>query len=192
MLIRLLYILDRLRHVRTRADDLARLLRQLITRSGKRPVTAAERDVAAELRRLRVEVSAAFGRCQSCTTCAVGHPPPHGHHDGGHCCGGGTENVYTLDEIATLRLAGTRPRQLVPPKGPHVGCIFRSPTGCSLPPEHRPNICVSHICRTLGRELAARGDLDEMEALCDRMHALFRRFMADRGRRLAEEALKDY
>lgn len=191
-MIRLLYILDRLRHVRSRADDLAWLRRQLVTRAGERPVTSAERDTADELRRMRLEVSAAFGRCEACATCAAGYPPPHGHFDGGYCCGGGTKNVFSSDEIASLRLAGSRPHHLAAPRSPHVGCIFRGPTGCSLPAKHRPNICVSHICLELSRGLAARGDLDEMEALCDQMHALFRRFMADRGRRLADEALELY
>jgi len=191
-MIRLLHILDRLRHPRSRADDLAALRRKLARRAGTHPVTVQEVSDAAELHRLRQQVSAAFGRCDCCATCAEGYPPPHGHHDGGYCCGGGTENVYSNDEIAALRLSGTRPWHLMPPRGEHAGCVFRGPTGCSLPAIHRPNICVSHICLPLSRELAARGDLDEVEALCDRMHDLFRRFMADRTSRLADEALEHY
>lgn len=191
-MIRLLYILDRVRHVRSRADDLAGLRRNIVARAGRRPVPAQEVSDAAELLRLRQTVSAALGRCDCCATCAEGYPPPHGHFQGGYCCGGGTENVYSHDEIAALRLSGTRPRHLTAPRGDHAGCIFRGELGCSLPPAHRPSICVSHLCPELSRELVARGDLDRIEALCEQMHTLFRRFMADRGRRLADEALEEY
>lgn len=191
-MIRLLYILDRLRHVRSRADDLARLRRKLTVRSGSWPVTAQEVSDATGLLRLRETVSAALGRCDCCATCARGYPPPHGHFEGGYCCGGGTDNVYSSDEIATLRLSGTRPHHLVAPRGDHAGCVFRGPHGCSLPPAHRPSICVSHLCQPLTRELAARGDLDQIEALCEQLHTLLRRFMADRTNRLADEALEEY
>ena len=188
----MLYMLDRLRHVRSRADALAELRRRLAVRSGRHPVTTQERADAEELRALRETVSNALGTCDCCATCADGHPPMHGRYPGGDGGGGGTENVYSSDEIAALRLSGTRPGDLVAPRGEHAGCVFRGATGCSLPPVHRPNICVSHLCRELSQFLARRGDLDEIEALCDRIHALLRRFMADRGRRLADEALEEY
>ena len=191
-MIRLLHILDRLRHVRSRADDLAALRRRLGCRSGRRPVTAQEASDATELRRLRETMSAALGRCDCCATCARGYPPPHGRFEGGYCCGGGTDNVYSSDEIAALRLSGTRPHHLFAPQGDHAGCVFRGPRGCSLPPAHRPNICVYFLCSALTRELAARGELDQIEALCEQMHSLLRRFMADRTTRLADEALEEY
>ena len=191
MLIRLWHLWDRLQHVRSRADDLARLRQRLTRRAGQRPVSAQEQEDAARLRQLRDEVCATLGPREACAGCARGYPPPHGRFDGGHSCGGGTDNVYSADELAALRLGGSRPRDLRAPRGEHSGCIFRGPRGCSLPPAHRPNICVSYLCNALERELAASGELDRIEAICKQMQRLFHRFLTNRTARLADEALAE-
>lgn len=82
--------------------------------------------------------------------------PPHGHWDGGFCCGGETEAIFVEAELATLAVAGARPADLRPPKDTEelAGCVFRGPRGCSLAAEHRPSICLAHLCGDVGRELA--------------------------------------
>lgn len=55
-----------------------------------------------------------------------------------------------------MKLAGVRARDLVPPEGDHAGCAFRGPTGCSLPPENRPSICVRYLCLELRAEVRAK------------------------------------
>jgi hypothetical protein len=42
---------------------------------------------------------------------------------------------------------------LEPPHGDHAGCAFRGERGCSLPPEHRPSVCVRYVCLELREEL---------------------------------------
>jgi hypothetical protein len=121
--------------------------------------------LALELRRLKRELSQALVAVRSCSSCAVGYPEPFGHWDGGHCCGGNSENLFTEDELAALKLAGTTPGKLSPPSSDLAGCVFRGPTGCSLSVDDRPSICVRYLCRTLERELLARGDKPEIVAL---------------------------
>ena len=75
---------------------------------------AEEAELATTLRALRLELSAAIGAVESRKTCAIGHPPPHGHYPGGHCCGLKTEDAFNDDELAALRQAGTTVADLRP------------------------------------------------------------------------------
>lgn len=197
MLIAARYLVDRLRHPRSRADEVASVRRRLAAapRDGASPEEVA---VAAELRRLREALSAAFASVESCRGCARGHPLPHGRWHGGHCCGGRTELVFTDDEVAALRLAGTTPSHLVPPGsgwglGPHAperdhaGCAFRGPDGCSLAAADRPSLCVRFICRELEEELRGRGDLREIKAIAAALGKTFERWRRLRAARLEAE-----
>lgn len=163
MLIAARYLVDRLRHPRSRADDLAALRRRLAAARSPRP---AERELAVELRALRERLALMFAGVVSCSSCARGHPTPHGRFPGGHCCGARTTLVFTDEEVEALRLSGTTPFRLVPPRGDHAGCAFRGPRGCSLAAADRPNICVRFICMELEGELRERGDLREIRAVC--------------------------
>lgn len=142
---------------------------------------------AAELRALRLELSAAVGAVESCKSCAIGHPPPHGHFQGGHCCGLQTEDAFNDDEVAALAQAGTRPADLSLPRGDHAGCAFRGPGGCSLDLPHRPNLCVRYLCPDLKRELHRRGDLSAIEGIGARLESAYLRFITLRKARLDEE-----
>jgi hypothetical protein len=172
------YLVDRLRHERSRADEVAALRRRF---AAPEPATEEMIALAAELRRLREALVAALGEVSSCARCARGHPLPHGRWNGGHCCGTRTENVFTDDEVAALRLAGTTPARLVPPGGPHAGCAFRGPEGCSLAVADRPDICVRYLCRELEDELRARGDLRAVKAIASQLASGLSRFSALRA-----------
>jgi hypothetical protein len=174
---------SRLRHPRSRADDLALLRRRLVAAPGAGDAPPAETEAALELRRLRVELSEALGTVSSCTRCAHRHPLPAGRWSGGHCCSGPTTGVFTDDEVAALRLSGTTPRSLTPPISDHAGCVFRGPTGCSIAPADRPNICVRYLCHDLTAELRERGDLARIRALAADIKRTFDRFVALRAAR---------
>lgn len=189
MLISVRYLVDRLRQPRSRADEALNLRRRLAAEPLRQGISADELAASAELRQLREELSRAIGTVVSCRTCAVGHPPPHGHFAGGHCCGLQTADAFNADEIAALRQSGTRPAHLQLPKGDHAGCAFRGPTGCSIAVPHRPNLCLRYICPDLARELGRRGDLDAIEAIGVRMENAYLRFIHLRRERLDEEEL---
>jgi hypothetical protein len=171
MLIAARHLVDRLRHPRSRADDVAALRRRLARVEG----TEEEAALAREIRRLREALAAAFTTVEACRGCARGHPLPHGRWHGGHCCGCRTEQVFTDDEVAALALAGTTASDLSPPRGDHAGCAFRGPEGCSLPPAHRPNICVRYLCRELEGELRERGELAPIRAIAADLNKAFER-----------------
>jgi hypothetical protein len=95
----------------------------------------------------------ALGEVEACRGCAKGHPLPAGRWQGGHCCGGRTLHIWSADEVAALRLGGTRFADLDPPRSDHAGCIYRGPLGCSLAPQDRPTICVRFLCLELRGEL---------------------------------------
>jgi hypothetical protein len=177
------HLVDRLRHPRSRADEVAALRRRFADAPGPEGVSAEELALAAEMRRLREALSAALASVTSCRGCAHGHPLPHGRWSGGHCCGTRTELVYTDDEVAALRLSGTTPARLVPPRGDHAGCAFRGPEGCSLEVADRPNLCVRFVCVDLEGELRERGDLREIKALGAALGKAFERFRALRAAR---------
>lgn len=153
MLISVRQLLDRTRHPASKAADLAKLRARWRVQPGARDVSADVRRLAERLRSLRREMFEAIGEVSACGGCAKGHPAPAGRWDGGHCCGGGTFRVFTPEEVAALKLGGTRLRDWRAPRGDHAGCAFRGPTGCSLEPEHRPTICVRYVCLELRAEL---------------------------------------
>ncbi|HNK46908.1 MAG TPA: hypothetical protein PKL17_19140 [Pseudomonadota bacterium] len=186
MWIPLAHLFDRLRQPKTRAFEVRRL-REKLRDEDMAQAGPDERACAAELLRLRKLLKAAIGEVQSCRTCAIGHPPPHGHFAGGHCCGLQTEDAFNDDEIAALRLSGSLPRDLRLPRGDHAGCAFRGPTGCSLRVENQPNLCVRYLCPDLFREVYGRGDGAKIEALCDEMEAVYLRFIKLRAARLAAD-----
>lgn len=183
MLIAAIHLLDRLRHPRSRADEADALRRRLAAAPGPEEASPAEIEAAAELRRLREELSRALGAVSSCGRCARGHPLPNGRWDGGHCCGGRTEEIWGDDDIAALRLSGTSPRSLTLPRGDHAGCAFRGAEGCSLPVADRPNLCVRYLCLELQDELRARGDLRPIKALAAALGEAMTRFSRIRAER---------
>jgi len=134
---------------------------------------------ARELRRLRLELARLLGSARCCARCGVGKPLPHGRWPGGFCCGAETSQLFTRDELAALRGAGTRPADLRPARGPAAGCAFRGPRGCVLPVAHRPSLCVAHICRELARELHQRQQLRAAETLAAALYAARHEFAAD-------------
>ena len=185
MIIAAQHLVDRLRHPRSRADEVAALRRRLMDATLEAP-TAEEIEVAAELLRLRRALSEALMGVTSCSGCARGHPLPHGRWSGGHCCGTRTEQVFTDDEVAALRLAGTTAARLVPPPpGDHAGCAFRGPAGCSLDVADRPSLCVRFVCRELDDELREQGGPGDRRALKALAAELGRTF--ERWRRLRSE-----
>jgi hypothetical protein len=183
VLIPVQHLLDRLRHPRSRADELRDVRRRLAAAPGPGEATAEELSAAQALRRLREELSAALSGVESCSGCASGHPLPHGRWDGGHCCGCATTQVFTDDEIAALRLGGTTPARLAAPAGDHAGCAFRGPGGCSLDAADRPSICVRYVCRELEDELRGRGDRASVKAIAAELGRTFERFRALRAAR---------
>ncbi|MGE5787081.1 MAG: hypothetical protein ACM3ZE_20980, partial [Myxococcales bacterium] len=89
---------------------------------------------------------------------------------------GSTAWLFTNDELVALRLSGTKRRHLSARCTPTMGCAFRSRAGCTLPPRHRPNICVRYTCRELEAELAARGDRARIAALQAKLRGTFDEF----------------
>lgn len=181
MLIAAQRLVDRLRHPRTRADELFALRERFARATSPAEASPEALRLAIELRALRIALSAALAGVESCSGCARRHPLPHGRWDGGHCCGCRTTDVFTDDEVAALRLSGTTPSHLSPPRSEHAGCAFRGPAGCSLAVEDRPNLCVRYLCRELDEELATRGDRREVRALAAALDRTFRRFVGVRG-----------
>jgi len=175
------HLVDRLRQPRARADQLRALRERLQRARDASPTTDEEVALARQLRELRERLDQAVGAVRSCSGCAVGHPEPFGHWQGGHCCGGRTEDLFTDDELAALALAGTTPGRLTPPRSELAGCVFRGPTGCSLAVRDRPNLCVRFLCRELEGELTVRGDRREIAAIQAELAGCFARFAALRA-----------
>jgi len=180
---------DRLAHPPSRAAELIRLRRELARQPSPAALSPAERDLARELRSLRVTLSAIIPTGAACGACAEGHPLPHGRWPGGYCCGAPTADLFTADEIAALHAAGTRQQDLRAPRVDHAGCAFRGPDGCALSPAHRPNICVRHVCWELARALSTRGLLSLVDQLGQRIQESFERFVVLRRARLDDELL---
>ena len=103
MLISVRHLVDRARHPRRRADELRSIRSRLAEQPGAAETGRGLVALALKLRRLRRELSAALAGVRSCSSCAVGYPEPFGHWDGGHCCGGNSENLFTNDELAALK-----------------------------------------------------------------------------------------
>jgi hypothetical protein len=176
MLIAAHHLVDRLRHPRSRADEVLAVRRRLVAQPAAAEVTDEELALALDLRRLREELSAALAGVSACGTCARGHALPHGRWNGGQCCGGHTEGVFTDNELASLRLSGTTPGRLAPPRSEHAGCAFRGPAGCSLEVADRPNLCVRYVCRELEGELRERGSIGTVKAIARQLGQTFDRF----------------
>jgi hypothetical protein len=183
--LRQLVELARLPH--RRAEELSDLRRRLAAQPPPSRVGPLEAQLAARLRLLREAVSAATGEVTACTACARGSEPPNGRWDGGFCCGGSTSDLFSDDELAALRLAGTRPDDLRCPGYDLAGCVFRGPHGCALDPGHRPTQCVSHICQDLLYELHSRGRLEAVEDLRQELDATFRDFVEVRTARIDDQ-----
>ncbi len=170
MLISVRELVDRARYPRTRARDLAKLRARFQACPPMRD--PGERDRALELQALKEEMVAVLDPVHACRGCAKGHPEPAGHWDGGHCCGGDTFRVFTKQEVRALKLAGTRPKDWVPPAGEQAGCAFRGPRGCSLAARHRPAICLRYICLELRAELRDEPRWARIGKLARRMESL--------------------
>lgn len=167
MLIPVKNLLDRLRHPRSRADELAALRRKLAE-----PAQGDEA-LAREVVRLKIALAEAIGDVRSCSGCAL----PGDRWAGGHCCSSRTENLFTDEEIRALHLAGTR--DLTAPRSDHAGCAFRGPEGCSLAVADRPVLCVRYLCRELETEIAERGDLATVKALAAALVRAMRELQSD-------------
>ena len=176
MLISAQHLVDRLRHPRTRADEVLRVRRRLVAQPVPSQASNEQLALARELLRLREELTDSLGVVGACSGCARGRSLPHGRWNGGHCCGGRTEDIFTDDELGALRLSGTTPARLVPPRSDHAGCAFRGPEGCSLDVADRPNLCVRFICRELEAELTASGAFAAAKELARDLGKTFARF----------------
>jgi len=148
-----------------------------------------EREVALQIRALKVRASAALAETTACHTCASGKRWPRGAFAGGDCCSGVTADLFDDDEVAALAHAGTRPRDLRAPASDHAGCAFRGAEGCTLEAAHRPERCVHYTCMILRRELRARGELAKVDGLLTEMQGLMRELVALRKTRLDDEIL---
>jgi hypothetical protein len=163
----------------TRATEVVRVKRRLRAETSR-----AERDDARAILDLKLRLAAATGSVSSCASCAAGKPSPRGIFAGGDCCSSPTDGLFDDVESAALAQAGTRPRDLVTPRGEHAGCAFRGATGCTLATEHRPTVCVRYACDGLRRELHRLGRLDEVEQLANELRDALARFAASREARI--------
>ena len=174
------HILDRLTGPSSRADELHDVRCRLAEQAGPGFASAAEERLALRLRVLREEMSARVGKVEACGQCVR---PRSASWPGGHCCSAQTQNLFTEVELAALKLSGTRPAQLKPPRGDHAGCAFRGPQGCSLDTAHRPSLCVRYVCRELQDELDGRSDSPAIGQLQEELKAVFERFQKIRTER---------
>ncbi len=176
-----------MRHPVSRAEELLAVRRRLLAQPGRDSVSREEAELGERMGELREKLAQALVAPRSCSSCSRGYPLPEGRWNGGHCCSGDTLDIFNPDELAALRLSGTAPGDLVPPRADHAGCAFRGPLGCSLPAHHRPTICVRYLCRALRAELAEGGALAALIPLLDELDDVFESFLAVRAQR-AERA----
>jgi hypothetical protein len=181
---------ERLRGPRTRVREVE-AVRSMLSRmpSVASQVTPAEFEAAQRVTVLRQTLSDALSEVRSCSTCAIGYPPPAGQWDGGNCCQATTSALFDENEVAALRLTGTTIGRLTPPTGAHAGCAFRGASGCSLAARDRPVLCVRYVCKELARELHDAGKLDRIDELRDQLGAAYAAFERAREERLLDEAL---
>jgi hypothetical protein len=184
MLIAARWLVDRIRQPRSRADEVRSVRRGLASADGVSSASYDEILLAREMRGLRVEIAALYRGAVACTQC-VGHGS--GSDRGGFCCTSRTPNLFTDDELATLKLGGTRPGDLTPPRGPHRGCAFRGASGCSLGPEHRPNVCVRYACRELAQEMGRRDQASVLRSLQSKLHIALHRFVVVHRQRVGHK-----
>ena len=189
MLISVERLLFRLRQPASRAEELV-ALRRRVREELAADVDDDERALAHAVHAQKLAVAAELHGVTSCASCATGQPWPVGHYDGGACCSGVTAELFDDNELAALVLAGTRTRDLTPPRGAdHAGCAFRGARGCSLELAHRPARCVHYVCDGLRRELHARGQLDAVEAKLAELDRRVQRFTAVHRARRDREVL---
>lgn len=181
-------LLIRLRHTKTRADELVELRARLRRELRARP-SDEERTAALEVRRLKRALADATGNVSACSGCGKGMPRPGGAFAGGHCCSGRTGDLFNDDEVAMLAQTGTRPADLSAPTTEHAGCAFRAPTRCTLTVEDRPALCARYACTDLRHELFDKGRLDHLEQLEGQLDEAYRRFSRLRADRLDDELL---
>jgi hypothetical protein len=93
MLIAAHHLVDRLRHPRSRADEVLAVRRRLVAQPTPSEASDEELALALDLRRLREQLTKALAGVSACGTCARGHSLPHGRWNGGQCCGGHTDGV---------------------------------------------------------------------------------------------------
>lgn len=175
MLIAVERLLIKLRQPASRADELVALHGRLRAERA-RDVDEDEQALARAVHACKRAVSDELHAVSSCRTCATGYPRPIGHHAGGACCAGVTEQLFDDAELAMLAQTGTRPRDLTAPRDDHAGCAFRGARGCTLALAHRPARCVHYVCATLRRELFDRGQLDTLETKLADLDRTMQRF----------------
>jgi hypothetical protein len=173
---------------RTRADELRTLRLRLISQAKNEKSRPAEQQLAMQLRELRERLAKQLGHVDACARCGNPASPVW---RGGQCCSARTENLYSDVELAALRLAGTTPSRLKPPRGPHAGCSFRGPSGCSLAVADRPCVCVGYACRELLVELRQRDDAHAIAQLQDELGHVFQRFATERASSLQAALFDD-
>jgi hypothetical protein len=178
---------DHVRHPRTRAVELAELRARFALAPEPSRLPARQVERARRLAALRAEMAAALDGVVACGGCGRGHELPEGRWDGGFCCAGRTEELFDDLEVAVLKAAGTRTRDLRAPSGDHAGCAFRGPAGCSLPAVHRPSRCLRYVCSELRLELGRAGRLPQIEALGEALRETEQRFAADLADQLEDE-----
>jgi hypothetical protein len=169
-------LLARSTQPRSRADELSKLRARFRARPSAREAGPAAVESAEKLRDLRVAMSGAFAEVEACRSCAKGRPEPNGHWRGGSCCGARTLDLFTPAEVASLKLAGISHGELSAPTGDHAGCAFRAEAGCTLPPEHRPNICVRYVCLELRAEVIEKPEWKRISELGAALRDEFVRF----------------
>jgi hypothetical protein len=167
---------------RSRAEEIARLRARFRAQPDARAAGEAAVESAERLRELRVRMSAAFANVEACRECARGRPEPNGHWPGGSCCGSRTLDLFSETEVAALKLAGVSASDLESPRGDHAGCAFRGERGCTLPPEHRPNVCVRYVCLELRAEVREKPEWRLISELGAALRDELRRFESLLGR----------
>jgi hypothetical protein len=160
----------------SRDDELATLRARFSAQPSAREAGALAVASAARLAELRALMSRAFANVDACGSCGKKRPEPHGHWAGGACCGSRTLDLFSKSEVASLKLAGIRARDLEPPHGDHAGCAFRGERGCVLSSEQRPNICVRYICLELRNELLEKPEWRPISKLGAELRDEFARF----------------
>jgi hypothetical protein len=175
------YLVDRLRHPRSRADELARLRARFAAQPSRWQASRRAAELAAELAALRVEMHRQLGRIDVCAGCARNHPLPAGRWDGGHCCGGQTLRIFAPLEVAALKLGGVAVRRYRAPRDEHAGCAFRGPSGCSLAAAERPTICLRYVCIELRQTLKDDGRWPPIAALNRQLSRRFADFVRELG-----------
>jgi len=181
------YLWDRISGTRTRADELHDVRSRLVKQPNRNDASSDEVQLALQLRTLREQFAARLGGAQACCSCVR---PQSTRWPGGHCCSGHTRDRFSDCELGALRLSGTSPRHLRPPRSEQVGCAFRGPRGCSLAVAHRPFLCVSYVCRDLQNELDQRGEGAPLAELKRELHLQFDHFAKARGERERSTEIK--